>query len=316
MAFLGGALVLLAPILLAVGLIFPRLFSKKGTEKPSRWRGAGIGVVLLVAGVTLIIAFPDDRMQEIAEKPKPQPTTGSTEAVATKPEATVTATEPGADPESVKPATVDNTGGQAALSLPEPAQAKPPAMKVTDYLANCHKAEDTTFAADCLGKPVEGVLYFGSPSAEETKQMMSIPGNYEDILWVTFATVPDWGAKEPVRWTGRRETIMAKVAARSEDGGANFDNAEIVRNDAWRDRAAQMIKEREGVLEAMWPHETVALWVVMRNNGRKRDNEARQFCTEVWRAGRPENEGVVITILDATRLLQDDRVEIGKAYCR
>jgi hypothetical protein len=58
MVILGVILVLFAPILFVIGLIFPRLFAGRAAEKPSRWRGAGIGAVVLVAGVGMVIAFP------------------------------------------------------------------------------------------------------------------------------------------------------------------------------------------------------------------------------------------------------------------
>jgi hypothetical protein len=190
-------------------------------------------------------------------------------------------------------------------------------MTLVDYLAKCSKADDAKFAADCLGKRVEGVLYFGSPSADETKQMMAVPGNYQDIFWVTFAEVPDWGSKEPVVWTGRRETIEATIDNRSDNGGPVLKSARIVENDDWRQRAVEMVQARDGVLEAMWPHEgDSALWVVMRSNGQKRDADAEQFCSEVWRAGQGTDDWVVVTILDGTRLLQDEMTEMGKAYCR
>jgi hypothetical protein len=277
-------------------------------------RGAGIGVVLLVAGVTLIIAFPDDRMQEMAETPEPQPTTGSTEEAAPETGASAVATEQGGASEATKVATdISEAGEPTGPTEPQPVRA--PAMSVADYLANCLKVDAASFVADCLGKRVEGDLYFMSPDAKGTKQLMATPGNHEDVFSVTFTTVPDWGSKEPFRWTGRRETIMATIAARSEDGGAAFDRAEIVRNDTWRDRATEMIKAREDVLDAMWAQAGgVSLWVAMRNNGSKRDKDAEQLCLEVWRAGRPEGQSIAITILDAARI--QHQAEIGKAYCR
>jgi hypothetical protein len=211
--------------------------------------------------------------------------------------------EPVAAEEQAAEAEVDEQPVAAAEPLAE--------LSLADYLAQCQGAAEADFNRDCLGKQVIWVLGF-TAGMNEPRVLMNRPGDYSTSFSVAFEELPDWGDRGPMSWTGRRVSVAATIAA--PDNGIVLDNARVVEDETWRDRAVEMVRARDGVLEAMWPQPGgISFWVAMRNNGQPRDNDAAQLCGELWRAGRPADFSVVVTILDAARIAQQE--EIGKARC-
>ncbi len=184
-------------------------------------------------------------------------------------------------------------------------------IDLDDYLARCHAASEADFNHDCLGKQVIWVLFFSS-GMENPRVLMNKPGDYSTSFLVSFDELPDWGDRGAASWTGRRVSVAGTIAA--PDGGIVLENARVVEDEGWRDRAVEMARARDDVLEAMWPQPNgISFWVAMRNTGQSRDNDATQLCGELWRAGRPADFSVMVTILDAARIAQQE--EIGKARC-
>ena len=192
------------------------------------------------------------------------------------------------------------------------ADAEPLAeLSLADYLTQCQGAAEADFNRDCLGKRVFWVLWF-SAGMEEHRVLMNRPGDYSTSFWVSFDQLPEWGERGAVSWTGRRVSVSATIAA--PDDGIVLENASVIEDEGWRDRAVEMVRAREDVLDAMWPQPGgISFWVAMRNTGQSRDNDAAQLCGELWRAGRPADFSVMVTILDAARIAQQE--EIGKARC-
>lgn len=184
-------------------------------------------------------------------------------------------------------------------------------LELIDYLAKCQGVPKADFNRDCLGKQVVWVLSF-TAGLEDPRVLMNRPGDFDTRFWVSFNELPAWGERGPASWTGRRVSVAATVGAPGD--GILLENARVIPDETWRDRAIELVRARDGVLDAMWPQQGgISFWVAMRNTGQSRDKEAAQLCGELWRAGRPADYAVMVTILDATRISQ--QVEIGKARC-
>lgn len=216
------------------------------------------------------------------------------------------------DVPSSEPVAAEEPVVEAEANDEPAADAEPLAeLSLADYLTQCQGAAEADFNRDCLGKHVVWVLGF-TAGMEEPRVLMNRPGDYRTSFSVAFAELLEWGDRGPASWTGRRVSVAATVAA--PDNGIILDNARVVEDDTWRDRAVEMVRARDGVLDAMWPQPGgISFWVAMRNTGQSRDNDAAQLCGELWRAGRPADFSVMVTILDAARIAQQE--EIGKARC-
>lgn len=185
-------------------------------------------------------------------------------------------------------------------------------LDLTDYLMRCKVASEADFNRDCLGKKVVWVLFFAG-----TGQPMPMlnPDGYDDTYFnVSFAELPDWGDSGASYWTGRRVSVSATIAKPESDSAVVLENARVIPDESWRDRAVEMVAARDDVLAAIWPQPGgVSFWVTMWDNG-QRDYDASQMCGALWRAGRPADFRVAVSVLNAARIGQQADV-IGKATC-
>ena len=83
----------------------------------------------------------------------------------------------------------------------------------------------------------------------------------------------------------------------------------------WRDAALSEIAADDLVVEAMFPQDR-SLWVSVRPDGTNRDGLAEYFCVLTSMAGRPAGEFVVVRVLEAYKLANDEMETIGRAECR
>lgn len=83
----------------------------------------------------------------------------------------------------------------------------------------------------------------------------------------------------------------------------------------WRDAALTELAAESVVVEAMFAQDR-SLWVSVRPDGSNRDGLASYFCLITSDAGRPQGEFVVVRVLDAYRLANDEMETIGRAECR
>jgi len=198
-------------------------------------------------------------------------------------------------------------------------------IDLSKYLSRCDGATEAIFIRECLGKKVVWEMFFVA-GMEDPQVIMGVPGDRGLQSLVSFSSLPDWGDHRPLggalAWTGRRTSIAARIAmpphivdpANTATRWIVLEDAQVVPNELWRDRAVEMVEAQTGVLAAMWPHAGGrSFWVTMANNGQPRDQEASQICGPIWRAGQPVGFGVIVTILDAARI--DQQAEMGKALC-
>ncbi|WP_156334080.1 MULTISPECIES: hypothetical protein [unclassified Shinella] len=88
----------------------------------------------------------------------------------------------------------------------------------------------------------------------------------------------------------------------------------VAADDAWRDKAIDLIRKEKVVVEAMFP-QRISLWVSVRDDGSRRDGLADYMCLLLSEAGMPKGDLVIIRILDAAALARDEMTELGKSEC-
>ena len=197
----------------------------------------------------------------------------------------------------------------AAIETAE-SMAPPAELSLTEYLAQCQGIAEEDFTRNCMGKQVVWTLSF-SAGMEDPRVLMNRPGDYSTNFLVSFNELPDWGSRGSVSWTGRRVSVAGTIAV--PDGGIVLENARVVEDESWRDRAVEMAKADERYLDAIWATGNISFWVAMANTGRNWDFEAQAVCKLLWRAGRPADFSVIVTVLDAARIQQQE--ELAKARC-
>ncbi|MEO1985385.1 MAG: hypothetical protein ABGX47_01880 [Martelella sp.] len=82
----------------------------------------------------------------------------------------------------------------------------------------------------------------------------------------------------------------------------------------WRDAAVAEIAKEKQVVEVMFS-QPISLWALMYDDGSRRDGYAEYLCLVLFSSGMPKGESVIITIWDATAMVQGDMKRIGRFEC-
>jgi hypothetical protein len=82
----------------------------------------------------------------------------------------------------------------------------------------------------------------------------------------------------------------------------------------WQEKAIQEIKAEPKVVEASFQNGGRVLWVSMQDDGSTRDGFATYLCLLLAGAGRPDDQGVTVRILDAAAM-RDELRQIGEGRC-
>lgn len=85
-------------------------------------------------------------------------------------------------------------------------------------------------------------------------------------------------------------------------------------DEAWRDKAVDLIRKEKKVVEAMFT-QNISLWVSVRDDGTNRDGYADYICLVLGDAGMPKGDFVIIRILDAAALAKEEMKELGRSEC-
>lgn len=82
----------------------------------------------------------------------------------------------------------------------------------------------------------------------------------------------------------------------------------------WREKAVETIKSEPKVVDALFTQD-ISLWVSMRDDGSRRDGFAEYLCMTLHEEGMNVGDFVIIKILDAAALAQQNTKEIGRFEC-
>lgn len=82
----------------------------------------------------------------------------------------------------------------------------------------------------------------------------------------------------------------------------------------WQETAVELAREEGKVMDAMWS-QSISFWVIMADDGTRRDGYASYLCLVLNQAGRPQGEFVSISVWDAATAGTNSPRKIGQAMC-